>query len=249
MFDGREAHGAVPAALQEAERALALLLAVAHGDRSWSPRGPGLPRLLGDVATPLRQAAAALWVPERGVLVTRGLWSARSADGAALERLVHGLTPAPGEGLPGRAWSERRPVAAAPGAQEDHARVAVRRELLPTLGLPALKGEEVVGVLELYSTSPAELSPRLMHVLEAVSHQLGAFLGRHRAALRLSPLTAREVQVLDLAARGLPVGAIAQQLTISRGTVKSHLEHIYAKLGVANRTAAVAQALRTGLIE
>jgi ATP/maltotriose-dependent transcriptional regulator MalT len=88
-----------------------------------------------------------------------------------------------------------------------------------------------------------------MAVLEAVSHQLGAFLDRHRGVLGLSPLTAREVQVLVLAGRGLPVSEIAQQLTISRGTVKSHLEHIYAKLRVANRTAAVAQALRTGLIE
>jgi DNA-binding CsgD family transcriptional regulator len=250
MSDVREAHGAVPAALHEAERALALLLAVAHGVRSWSPLGQGLPRLLGDVATPLGQAAAALWVPERNVLVTRGVWSARSADGAALEQLMQRLRLAPGNGLPGTAWSGRVPVAAASGPQdEDRATAGVRGELLPTLGLPALNGEEVVGVVELYSTSHAELSERLMHVLEAVSHQLGAFLDRHRGALGLSPLTAREVQVLALAGRGLPVSAIAQQLRISRGTVKSHLEHIYAKLGAGNRTAAVAHALRAGLIE
>jgi ATP/maltotriose-dependent transcriptional regulator MalT len=65
----------------------------------------------------------------------------------------------------------------------------------------------------------------------------------------LLPLTAREVEVLTLAALGLPVSAIGERLAISRGTVKSHLENIYAKLGVVNRTAAVAHALRSGLIE
>src|SRR2546421_3205268 len=131
MSDGREAHGAVAAALDEAECALALLLAVAHGARSWSPLGPGAPRLLGDLAGPLRQAAAILWLPEGDALVARGVWSARSADGAALGQLVQGLRLAPGHGLPGRAWSEREPVAPTPGAQEDdRASVTVRGELL-----------------------------------------------------------------------------------------------------------------------
>jgi ATP/maltotriose-dependent transcriptional regulator MalT len=70
-----------------------------------------------------------------------------------------------------------------------------------------------------------------------------------RGELESSPLTARELEVLTLAALGLSVSSIGERLTISRGTVKSHLEHIYGKLGVVNRTAAVAQALRTGLIE
>ena len=107
MSDEREAHGAVPAALHEAERALALLLAVAHGARSWGPIGPEAPRLLGDLAGPLQQTAAVLWLPEGDALVARSVWSARSADGAALEQLVQGLRLAPGDGLPGRAWSER----------------------------------------------------------------------------------------------------------------------------------------------
>jgi DNA-binding CsgD family transcriptional regulator len=88
-----------------------------------------------------------------------------------------------------------------------------------------------------------------MQVLGTVAHNLGAFFARRRGELGMSSLTAREVEVLTLAAHGLPVGSIGERLTISRGTVKSHLEHIYAKLGVVNRTAAVAQALRSGLIE
>ena len=61
-------------------------------------------------------------------------------------------------------------------------------------------------------------------------------------------LSAREAQVLTLAARGLPVAAIADQLHVSRSTVKRAFEAAYARLGVSDRAAAVAVAMRTGLI-
>jgi DNA-binding NarL/FixJ family response regulator len=56
----------------------------------------------------------------------------------------------------------------------------------------------------------------------------------------LNRLTAREAEILELVAAGLTNAAIAERLWISPGTVKKHLENVYAKLGVANRTAAVA---------
>jgi len=55
----------------------------------------------------------------------------------------------------------------------------------------------------------------------------------------LELLTAREGEILELVAAGLTNAAIAERLWISPGTVKKHLDNIYAKLGVANRTAAV----------
>jgi DNA-binding CsgD family transcriptional regulator len=51
-------------------------------------------------------------------------------------------------------------------------------------------------------------------------------------------LTTRETEILELVACGLTNAAIAERLWISPGTVKKHLEHIYAKLGVRTRTAA-----------
>jgi DNA-binding CsgD family transcriptional regulator len=75
------------------------------------------------------------------------------------------------------------------------------------------------------------------------------FLARRRAVLGPSRLTARELEVLQLAAQGLAGEEIASRLLLSRSTVKTHFEHIYAKLGVSNRVAAVATALRAGLIE
>jgi two-component system nitrate/nitrite response regulator NarL len=51
-----------------------------------------------------------------------------------------------------------------------------------------------------------------------------------------------------LAAAGFRGPEIARELALSRHTVRTHFEHIYEKLGVSDRAAAVAQALRHGLI-
>ena len=71
--------------------------------------------------------------------------------------------------------------------------------------------------------------------------------GDHDEALQ-EPLTAREIQVLELLAEGLPNKAIAARLQISDQTVKFHVASISGKLGAANRTDAVRRAVRRGLI-
>jgi DNA-binding CsgD family transcriptional regulator len=61
-------------------------------------------------------------------------------------------------------------------------------------------------------------------------------------------LTPRELEVLQLAADGRTTREIAEALVVSPGTVKTHLQHIYAKLDARDRVAAVATAIRLGLI-
>ena len=61
-------------------------------------------------------------------------------------------------------------------------------------------------------------------------------------------LTAREVDVLRLLARGLPNKEIAKRLVITPKTVGNHVEHIYAKIGASNRAGAGLFALRHGLL-
>lgn len=61
-------------------------------------------------------------------------------------------------------------------------------------------------------------------------------------------LSGRELEILGLLARGLSNRAIARELFISEATVKTHLVHVFDKLGVDNRTAAITTALRRGLI-
>jgi DNA-binding NarL/FixJ family response regulator len=61
-------------------------------------------------------------------------------------------------------------------------------------------------------------------------------------------LTARELEVLELVARGASNRDVGRALHVSEATVKSHLIHVFTKLGVSDRTAAVTIALRRGLI-
>lgn len=62
-------------------------------------------------------------------------------------------------------------------------------------------------------------------------------------------LTPREREVLVLIASGASAPQIGRRLHVSTGTVKTHLLHLYEKLGVSDRAAAVAEAMRNGLIE
>jgi two-component system nitrate/nitrite response regulator NarL len=55
--------------------------------------------------------------------------------------------------------------------------------------------------------------------------------------------------VLVLAAEGLSASAIGGRLFLSGSTVKTHLAHVYDKLGVSDRAAAVAEAFRRGLLD
>lgn len=78
----------------------------------------------------------------------------------------------------------------------------------------------------------------------------------NEALQRLSPtnerngpaLSAREHEVLLLAARGLTNQGIADQLFIAEGTVRNHLSAVYNKLSASNRVDAINRAIRSGLI-
>lgn len=69
------------------------------------------------------------------------------------------------------------------------------------------------------------------------------------ASPEVPAITPRETDVLVLASHGLTSGEIAEQLVVSAGTVRTHLENVYLKLGVSDKAAAVATALRYGLID
>lgn len=77
----------------------------------------------------------------------------------------------------------------------------------------------------------------------AVAHRLMNRMRTPRAAL-----SSRELEVLQLVADGVSNQEISKRLYLSQATVKSHLVHIYDKLDVDSRTAAIAQARTRGLI-
>ena len=64
----------------------------------------------------------------------------------------------------------------------------------------------------------------------------------------LDALTARELEVLVLIGRGRTNGEIAAELFVSEGTVKTHVNHLFTKLGLRDRAAAVVFAFDHGLV-
>ncbi len=103
-----------------------------------------------------------------------------------------------------------------------------RREEIADAVLACARGENVV---------PAQLSSALVAEI------------RLRATHDAPALTERESQVLKLIAAGKSVPAIASELYLGATTVKTHIQHLYEKLGVSDRAAAVAEGMRRGLIE
>lgn len=72
-------------------------------------------------------------------------------------------------------------------------------------------------------------------------------LGRMRAPAE-EALSAREIEVLEFVAEGCSNREVGRRLHISEATVKTHLIHIYGKLGVSDRTSAVMAALEKGIL-
>lgn len=116
-----------------------------------------------------------------------------------------------------QAWSEPRPHRDALSAADNEAR---------------LRAEVKAGKLD---------GGAVDAVLRAAGHRV------RRQREWPAGLTAREVEVLRLLARGLSHAEVAEQLVISRKTARNHAEHIYAKIGVSNRAMASLFASRHGL--
>jgi HD-GYP domain-containing protein (c-di-GMP phosphodiesterase class II) len=89
-------------------------------------------------------------------------------------------------------------------------------------------------------------APATDAVLDAAGHRRPRRAGAKPA--RPAGLTAREIDVLRLAAEGLSVKAIADRLYISTKTADHHIQHIYTKIGVSSRAAAALWAMHHGIV-
>ena len=109
--------------------------------------------------------------------------------------------------------------------------------------LKARDAEHLTQTVRLVAAGNLVIDPNLVVVL---ADELSTAKQRDRKA---ETLTERELEILQLLALGRTNRDIAGKLFISPDTVKTHLEHIYQKLGATDRTAAVAEAMRRRLIE
>jgi DNA-binding NarL/FixJ family response regulator len=102
--------------------------------------------------------------------------------------------------------------------------------------------EEIRAAMEAVARGEAALDP-------AVQHHVVAALSTPAAAPLPDDLTPREAEVLGLIAEGLTNAEIAERLVVSAATVKSHVNHIFSKIGARDRAQAVVYAYANGITD
>jgi DNA-binding CsgD family transcriptional regulator len=235
-----------------AGRELAAHIAVSGELAAWQGLQPSGSRLLQRLAEAMECAFAALWLPCGDVLTARLCWSDPDLGTSAFEAATRALRLRRGVGAPGIAWEHQAPLNIADMVMDPsfrRPRPAAADGLHGAMVFPAVHAGEVLAVVELCSCDELRPTARLSQTLGAIGYELGAFLSHHRAQLRPPWLTPREMQILRLVADGFSGPQIADQLEISVATVGTHMKHIYQRLGVSDRAAAVAVGIRSGLIE
>ena len=129
--------------------------------------------------------------------------------------------------------SGERSGMASPGASRATPEEAPREEGAPLASRPV-------------ATGPETAQPEATHT---GTHQAGSGRsGQTRGTELMGSLTPREIEVLRLLSQGQTNPQIAQNLLVSRGTVKIHVQHIISKLGVSDRTQAAVRAIEAGLL-
>ena len=108
--------------------------------------------------------------------------------------------------------------------------------------------EELVTAIRTVADGEAVVAPR---ILRRLLDRFAALLPDPAAALpnQLASLTERETEVLVQVAKGLSNAEIAQALTVSETTVKTHVGHMLTKLGLRDRVQAVVLAYESGLVK
>jgi PAS domain S-box-containing protein len=235
---------------RRAEREIRMHVAVSEALSRWDGLESGGRRLLAGIGEAMGFSLGALWVPEHELLAPRVGWheDPECDTLADIGRLRLGR----GVGLAGAAWKAAHPVSIAGVPRESSYNFhtfALRHHLRGAVAIPAVHAGEVLAVLTFSARDELELTDRLHATLTGIAHELGAFLARRSAELMPSVLTPREREVLQLAASGCSGPEIARRLSLSPATIKTHFDHIYAKYGVPDRVAAVAKAVREGLIQ
>ena len=233
------------------------LAALAREQPGWIVAGVSGPAVLGATAGAANSSAASGLAPESAGA------GAAADEAAGLDIALVDLEPGfeaeavagwlealhPRAGLVALGAAETPGMRGAPRAPARQTVELARLVMADGLGFGALPRdaatEEIVAAVMAVASGLTALDRSL--ALEALS---GLTRGRADAAEPVSgleePLTAREREVLQLLAQGIPNKQIAQRLSISEHTVKFHVSAIMSKLSAASRTEAVTTAARRG---
>jgi DNA-binding CsgD family transcriptional regulator len=233
------------------EREVAARVAVTEALESWRTLDDSATALLAGLARAMGFVFGALWAHDDERFAVRAMWHAASAELEWVATATVQWRPGPASPTIGRAFSMGQPILVtdlSASAPRDRV-MAIRQAGIETaLAVPAVFEHETMAVLEFLSVESVAITDRLSRALYGIGHEIGHFLAGHRGELVGAALTPRAVEVLQLAARGCGAEAIAGQMGVSTATIKRHFERAYMQLGVSGRAAAVAEAMRRGLI-
>jgi PAS domain S-box-containing protein len=234
------------------ERTIAARIAISEALDGWESLDADAGDLLAAFGEAMGFVFGALMLLDGDRLAARAVWSAGNERFAVIADSTNVLRRTMGGSSVGRAWTSREPIIAPfvelqrpPSNLRDAAAAAGVRSIV---AIPAVATEASLAALVFLSVEDIAPTEQLMRSLTGIGHELGHFFSSRRAELGRPVLTGREVQVLQLAAEGRTGPVIAQELHVSPATVKRHFEEIYLRLGVSDRAAAVAEAMRQGII-
>ena len=236
---------------RQAERELAAHFAVSDALSNWERGASGPPRLVRDLAEAMEFEIGVMWVPRGDALVPWVTWQAPTLKTLEIESALRKVRLGRGVGLAGTAWASGEPTRVGDLTEDAVGSLTTTDALIGAhgvLAVPAIHGDDVLAVLTFGSRRQAVLSDRYIRSLLGIGYEIGHFLARRTGELSAPTLTPRELQVLQLSANRRARRQIAEDIEVSEATVKTHLEHVYQKLGVSDRASAVAEAIRQGLI-
>ena len=233
------------------DRHLAAHVAVTQALGDWTSLEQGAYGLLARLAQAMELAFGALWIRDGAVLALRAMWHLPSPTIEPVAAATRRWQPGLGSAGVGRAFGTRRPIVVpdpGEGVPADRRAAMHSGGIRGRMLVPAVSADETLAVFELLSFERVDPTEQLVRALDGIGHEVGHFLSHRRGELAAPVLTPRELEVLQLAARGHSAAAIAKQLYLSPATVKRHFERAYHALGVSDRAAAVGEAMRRGLI-
>jgi PAS domain S-box-containing protein len=140
--------------------------------------------IMASIGEHLDFAVGNVWLVRQDRLHWLGAWHAAGVEVDPFDSASRARAFRRGEGLPGRAWADDAPAWIATLENDPNfprKQIALAANLHSGLAFPLRSGQQIVGVMEFFSTYVRPLEPSLVQILTAVAKQIAQFLARNRA--------------------------------------------------------------------
>ena len=154
-------------------------------------------KLLETVCTHLRWDVGEFWIvpPERKHLRFVASWQLPSVDVSLFNSAGQTTRFIPGVGIPGRIWSTKKPLWLERMPEDENfprSRAARSSGLNSAFGVPILLGNEIIGVIDFFSSKINKPEPELIEMFSSLGSQIGQFIERNHAKDQVQRTLARE---------------------------------------------------------